>query len=100
MYFLPQAPDGVSLVNVSFILSNVTMDLNICSATKADTGSYQCKTQPPHAISQPVLIQITDVSITPGTVYADKNRKREEDEEDAVEEEAGSNMAASYRSIY
>ncbi|KAK2843978.1 hypothetical protein Q5P01_010637 [Channa striata] len=52
--------DGVSLVNVSSVLPNVSLVLNICSATKADSGDYQCRTQPPNTISPLLSIQIAD----------------------------------------
>lgn len=50
--------DKVSLVNITSSLPDMIVILSINSATKADSGYYSCKTQPPDTISPPVLIQV------------------------------------------
>ncbi|XP_044075031.1 uncharacterized protein LOC122886646 isoform X2 [Siniperca chuatsi] len=59
--------DRVSLVNITSNLSSVILVLSISSATKADTGYYFCRTQPPDTISPKVAIQIAD-NVTTSTL--------------------------------
>ena len=49
----------MSLINITSTVPDVTVVLNVSSATKADTGYYSCMTLPPDTISPEVLIEIS-----------------------------------------
>ncbi|XP_027138694.1 uncharacterized protein LOC109140292 isoform X2 [Larimichthys crocea] len=73
--------DTVSLVNMTSIFPNVIMVLSISSATKADAGSYFCRTEPPDTISSSVIIQIADnltasTLTTPSTPQPDSSQQK------------------------
>ena len=51
--------EKVLLVNVTYILPNVTVVLSISSAITEHTGYYSCRTEPPNAKSPDFFIQIS-----------------------------------------
>ncbi|KAM8728810.1 uncharacterized protein AB9X84_001975 [Acanthopagrus schlegelii] len=56
--------EKVSLVNVTYILPNVTVVLSISSAMTEHTGYYSCRTEPPNAKSPDFFVQISDPPVT------------------------------------
>ncbi|KAM9321979.1 uncharacterized protein KZ484_020223 [Pholidichthys leucotaenia] len=54
--------DKASLLNATAIKPNVTLVLNISSATEGDGGHYFCMTHPPHAISPRIQIRVDNLT--------------------------------------
>lgn len=63
----------VSLLNMTQSHPNLTVVLNVNSATEIDTGRYQCKTDPPHAISPPIQVTVIGKTLVNTTVLSTIN---------------------------